>query len=241
MEYLSVEENKAFAGTGENNSSGQNLDEFLKAYDPFRYKNPSSTVDTLVFTRKDDKIKRLLLIKRANHPSIGWWALPGGFVDFMEDTDKAAKRELMEETGIDNINIEQLKSYGAYNRDPRTRIITTAYVAIVDDSKALATAGDDAKDAAWFEIEDILIRRLNMGESTREEHRVSLMDIKTGNNPTAIVSKEYNNNAILDNVEYDVCNRNMLAADHGAIILEGYEYVSRKLREYYEKAKLETR
>ncbi len=133
MKYLSEEQNKCFVGTGELNKAGDSLAVFLDKYDPDKYQNPCNTVDTLVFTKEDSQVKRILLIKRGNHPCIGLWACPGGFVEFKENLYDAALRELQEETGLHDIEAEQLKSYGDYDRDPRTRIITTAFVALIDE------------------------------------------------------------------------------------------------------------
>ena len=80
MKYLSEEQNKCFVGTGELNKAGESLAVFLDKYDPNKYQNPCNTVDTVVFTKKGSEVKRVLLIKRGNHPSIGLWACPGGFV-----------------------------------------------------------------------------------------------------------------------------------------------------------------
>ena len=115
MKYLSEEQNKCFVGTGELNKAGDSLAVFLDKYDPDKYQNPCNTVDTLVFTKEDSQVKRILLIKRGNHPSIGWWALPGGFVDFRENLDIAAARELEEETGLKGVKGVQLGSYGDYD------------------------------------------------------------------------------------------------------------------------------
>ena len=94
MTYLSEKQNMDFIGTGENNEAGQDLSTFLNNYNPDKYKNPCNTVDTLVFTYNDNNgkitINKILLIKRKNHPSIGWWALPGGFVEYREDLRAAA-------------------------------------------------------------------------------------------------------------------------------------------------------
>ena len=98
MKYLSEEQNKCFVGTGELNKAGDSLAVFLDKYDPDKYQNPCNTVDTLVFTKEDSQVKRILLIKRGNHPCIGLWACPGGFVEFKENLYDAALRELQEET-----------------------------------------------------------------------------------------------------------------------------------------------
>ena len=147
MKYLSEEQNKCFVGTGELNKAGESLAVFLDKYDPNKYQNPCNTVDTVVFTKKGSEVKRVLLIKRGNHPSIGLWACPGGFVEFKENLYDAALRELQEETGLHDIEAEQFKSYGDYDRDPRTRIITTAFVALIDEGSQKAQAGDDAREA----------------------------------------------------------------------------------------------
>lgn len=97
MKYLSEEQNKCFVGTGELNKAGDSLAVFLDKYDPDKYQNPCNTVDTLVFTKEDSQVKRILLIKRENHPCIGLWACPGGFVEFKENLYDAALRELQEE------------------------------------------------------------------------------------------------------------------------------------------------
>ena len=90
MKYLSEEQNKCFVGTGELNKAGDSLAVFLDKYDPDKYQNPCNTVDTLVFTKEDSQVKRILLIKRGNHPCIGLWACPGGFVEFKENLYDAA-------------------------------------------------------------------------------------------------------------------------------------------------------
>ena len=149
MKYL--EHNERFAGTGEKNENGQTLDEFLEAYNPKKYDCPCSTVDTLVFRTSGQDAKtgslklKLLMIRRKNHPSIGFWALPGGFVDLRENLEDSAKRELYEETGVKGVPVVQLKTYGDYDRDPRWRVITTAFIALLDEEIEVK-AGDDAKD-----------------------------------------------------------------------------------------------
>lgn len=87
---------------------------------------------------------RLLLIKRKNHPFLGCWALPGGFVEMTESLRDAAARELEEETGVKGMYLEQLYTFGETGRDPRSRIISVAYMAVIDGSGLKVQAGDDA-------------------------------------------------------------------------------------------------
>lgn len=232
-----LDEKKAlenFSGTGAVNQKGEDLKTFLEKYDPTRYQNPCNTVDTLVFTYQEkDGVKtvsQLLLIKRGNHPSIGWWALPGGFVEFREDIGEAALRELKEETGIDRIETEQLKSYGAYDRDPRTRIITTAYVALVPEGSLKAQAGDDASASDWFDISDEQLNQRKDEEGIcHEQHKMILTNASGTVRTETLVEITWRADAVLKNKTYKVESTNLLAADHGAIILEGYHYILDRL------------
>ena len=227
--YLDDKQITGFLGTGENNSKGENLNDFLEQYNPNRYQNPSNTVDTLVFTYTETggvkSISRVLLIKRGNHPSIGWWALPGGFVEYRENLDTAALRELFEETGINDIDVCQLKCYGDYDRDPRTRIITTAYVALVPEGSLTAQAGDDASDSGWFEIKDELAEEYQNGDYKVSIHRLTLSCPENAVTTSTDIEIRKRVTGILPQVNYKVKATDMLAADHGAIILEGFHFV----------------
>ena len=152
-----LEDISAFYGTGEKNAAGQTLEEFLETYDPYRYKNPCCTTDAVVFSAGKELYPdldglKVLLVRRSNHPSIGYWALPGGFVNLRENLEVTARRELEEETGVSGIAVEQFACYGDYDRDPRARVITTAYMALVDEDQITVQAGDDAADAAWCTV-----------------------------------------------------------------------------------------
>ncbi len=126
--------------------------EFLASYNPDQYKKPSVTADILVFTMNESHSLELLLIKRGGHPFAGKWAIPGGFVNLEESVDDAAKRELQEETGVSDIYLEQLYTFGEVDRDPRMRVISVAYIALVPKEKLQFAAGDDASEAKLFEI-----------------------------------------------------------------------------------------
>lgn len=144
-------------------------EEFLKNYKPGDYERPSVTVDMLLFTtetvenedikRVDKEELKILLIKRAGFPYKNCWALPGGFVDMNESLDEAVARELKEETNIDNVYMEQLYTFGDVKRDPRMRVISPAYMALVDSKDLKIKAGDDAKDVEWFTVSKKLIKK----------------------------------------------------------------------------------
>lgn len=126
----------------------------------FKYPRPSVTVDLVIFTVIDCRL-RVLLIRRKDEPFRGRWALPGGFVDVGdafhdqgEDLEMAAHRELKEETGLSGCYLEQLYTFGDAGRDPRMRIVSVAYTALVrPDLAPLVHAGSDAADVRWVGVE----------------------------------------------------------------------------------------
>lgn len=120
----------------------------------YQYPHPSVTVDCVVFTVQNNSLK-LMLIQRGTEPFKGEWALPGGFVRIDEDIESAASRELKEETGIDNIFLEQLYTFGKVDRDPRERVISVAYYALVSSEKQTIIADTDAISAKWFSLDDL--------------------------------------------------------------------------------------
>ncbi len=112
---------------------------------------PAVTVDMIVFTIKEDKLL-VLLVKRKIEPFKDMWAIPGGFVKTKESLEDAAKRELEEETGVKDVYLEQLYTFGEPKRDPRGRVITVAYFALVNSEKIKLKADTDAAAAEWFMI-----------------------------------------------------------------------------------------
>jgi 8-oxo-dGTP diphosphatase len=98
---------------------------------------------------------KVMLIQRALAPFEGKWALPGGFVRLTETLDEAARRELEEETGLRNIFLEQLYTFGAVDRDPRERVVSVAYYALVNLRDHNVHAASDASAAAWFGVHDV--------------------------------------------------------------------------------------
>ncbi len=117
----------------------------------YDYPRPALTVDCVIFGYDASDLK-ILLIKRGIEPFKGHAALPGGFVREHETLDSAAKRELMEETNVSNVFIEQLYTFGNPGRDPRGRVISTAYFALVKREDYIVIAGDDAAKARWYSV-----------------------------------------------------------------------------------------
>jgi 8-oxo-dGTP diphosphatase len=114
----------------------------------------SVTADVVAFIFRDDQL-HLLLVKRRFEPYQGKWAFPGGFVEPGESLEAAAARELEEETGLRGVYLEQLYTFGDPGRDPRSRIVTVAYLALLRPGAGDLHSGDDAADAAWFPIGDL--------------------------------------------------------------------------------------
>jgi len=117
-----------------------------------RYENPAVTVDVVILTLRKRHLE-VLLVKRKRWPYEGLWAIPGGFVDPEESLEDAARRELEEETHVRDVYLEQLYTFGDPHRDPRMRVITVVYYALIRADELHVVAGDDAADAAWFPIE----------------------------------------------------------------------------------------
>jgi 8-oxo-dGTP diphosphatase len=118
------------------------------------YPRPAVTVDVIIFTLAEDDLQ-VLLIKRRRPPCEGMWAIPGGFVDIDESLKEAAERELVEETNAHDIYLEQLYTFGAVDRDPRGRVITVAYFALVPANVVDPQPGDDATEARWWSVYDL--------------------------------------------------------------------------------------
>jgi 8-oxo-dGTP diphosphatase len=128
---------------------------FLADYDPSTFPAVGVTVDVAVLTIRQGQLS-VLLVRRGTHPAKGHWALPGGFVGPREDLDTAARRELSEETGVNAAatHLEQLRTYGAPDRDPRLRVVSVAYLGLLADLPPPA-AGTDAADARLWPVADL--------------------------------------------------------------------------------------
>lgn len=118
----------------------------------YKYPRPSVTTDCVIFGY-DGKELKVLLIERGIPPFQGMWAFPGGYLQMDEDAIEGAKRELKEETGLEDAYIEQFRTFSAVNRDPRGRVITIAHLALVKISEV--KGGDDAAKAEWFPLQGL--------------------------------------------------------------------------------------
>jgi len=118
----------------------------------YKYPHPAVTTDCVIFGYDDMKLK-VLLIERGREPYIGKWAFPGGFIQMEETVEQGALRELKEETGLSADYIEQLHCFSDPQRDPRERVISIAFLALVKISEV--KGGDDAAKAQWFDLDKI--------------------------------------------------------------------------------------
>jgi len=147
----------------------------------YEWPRPMVTADAVVFRFARGKA-RLLLVRRKHDPYKGDWAIPGGFIELDEELADAAARELKEETGLVNIRLEQMRTFGTCGRDPRGRQITIVFMGIAGSRQSRLKAGDDAAEARWFDIDKLpknmafdhrevaafAIKRLKMKEIYRE-------------------------------------------------------------------------
>lgn len=225
------------------NKQGLTEEEFLKQYDANMYSKPSFTVDMLIFTvvneekenyrRLPEKSLKILLVKRGDHPYIGKWALPGGFVAVEESLDEAALRVLRAETNIDDIYMEQLYTWGEVNRDPRTRVISSSYMALVDSSSLIIKAGNDETDASWFNINYNLLQEKKVSVEKGYIYE-QIVEIKLWNESEELYSKIKITENLDGKVNREIIETVGIAFDHGKFI----EYAINRLRKKIEYTSL---
>lgn len=233
-----LENIEPFRGTGEKNEQGLTLEAFLDGYNADKYPKPSVTADIMVFSYKKEetdfwKHLKLLMVKRRNHPSIGFWALPGGFANMDEDLIDTARRELEEETSIKDLPLVQFFTYGEKDRDPRDRVITTAYISMVEEGSCKEEAGDDAKDAAWWSF---TVKDDGGMMCVEDEQNVKCTNYylemtceKEDKKLSAVISEHVKMDSILKETYYKVEKRDGIAFDHARYIVMGYLYLKEKL------------
>jgi 8-oxo-dGTP diphosphatase len=146
----------------------------------YPHPHPAVTTDVVLFTILGQRLK-ILLIKRAGEPFAGSWALPGGFLEIDEDLDACAQRELQEETGIRDVYVEQLYTFGRPDRDPRERVISVVYYALVPAERLNPQPGSDATATGWFALEALPNLAFDHREVIAMAHRrlVAKLDYST--------------------------------------------------------------
>jgi 8-oxo-dGTP diphosphatase len=127
------------------------MEENAQNYDPGKYERPSVTVDVVIFTLIAREL-HVLLVKRKRWPYEAHWAIPGGFIEMDESLEQAARRELEEETGVRDVYLEQLYTFGDVGRDPRTRVISVAYIALIRAESQKVRTSDESLDVRWFPV-----------------------------------------------------------------------------------------
>ncbi|NMM63304.1 NUDIX hydrolase [Clostridium sp. P21] len=225
------------------NKQGLTEEEFLKQYDDSIYQKPSFTVDMLIFTvmneekenyrKLPEKSLKILLVKRGDHPCIGKWALPGGFVDVNESLDESALRVLRAETNINDIYVEQLYTWGEVNRDPRTRVISSSYMALIDSNSLSIKAGCHEEDAAWFNV------RYNLLQEKKEVVEKGyiyeqIIEIKLWNESEELSAKIKVTENLDGKIDREIIESVGIAFDHGKFI----EYAINRLRNKIEYTSL---
>jgi len=200
-------------------------EDFLKHYDKNKYDRLSINIDILVLSvsseesenyRKTDKKKMsILLSKRKNYPFKDKWCLPGGFLKIDENLDEAPKRILKSETNIDDIYLEQLYSFGDVNRDPRMRIISTAYMALIDKNRQKEELDENV---SWFDI-----------VSFEEKNNVVDIVLDNGIEKVDFRIKKVLREQTTDRYSFNLVTNNGLAFDNPLVILAGLERLKNKL------------
>ena len=201
-------------------------EEFLKYYDPKAFDQLSMTSDILLISVSDQeqtnyrktskKMMSILLVKRDDYPYKDKWCLPGGFLNPKTETlEECAKRVLKTETNLSNIYLEQLYTYDAINRDPRTRVVSTTYIALIDKNKLTEMINPNA---SWFDI--VLLE---------EKNKVVDITLDNGKDTIHLSIKKELREKTTDRYRFIAVKNDALAFDHALVILAGIERVRNKI------------
>ncbi len=201
-------------------------EEFLKNYDPSIYEKLSMTADILIvsvssvdsdnYRKSEEKRMSILLVKRKDYPYKGKWCLPGGFLDPNTETlEECAKRVLKQETNLDNIYLEQLYTFDSMNRDPRMRVISTSFVALIDKEKLT----EKVENASWFDITKI-----------EEKNNIVTIHLSNQEEEFSISIKKTLKEKTTDRYQFTSMNNTSIAFDHDIVILAGLERIKNKLK-----------
>lgn len=200
-------------------------EDFLTHYNADEFEKLSMTTDILIlsvsneeknnYRKTDQKKMSILLVKRNNYPFKDKWCLPGGFINIDEDLDEAPKRILKSETNIENIYLEQLYTFGSVDRDPRMRIISTAYMALIDKSRL---ENNLSAKAAWFDIISI-----------EEKDNIVTIILTSEQETIQFGIKKVLREKTTDRYSFEIMENDKLAFDHPLVILSGVERLRNKL------------
>lgn len=199
-------------------------EEFLKDYNPDLYEKLSITTDVVIFSvsskehgnyrKLDHKVLSVLLVKRDNYPFKDKWCLPGGFVKIDESIDDAAVRILAKETNLHNIYVEQLYTFGEVDRDPRMRIISSSYMALIDKNMLKEEL---VNNASWFNI------------SVLEDEKEINVLLDNGDEQISFVIGKELKHLTTDRYKYNVLKNDKLAFDHAKVIAVGISRLKNKI------------
>ena len=200
-------------------------EEFLKNYDSSIFENLSMTADILLLSVSDQeqtnyrktstKMMSILLAKRDDYPFKGKWCIPGGFLDAKNETlEECAKRVMKRETNLEDIYLEQLYTFDSLDRDPRMRVVSTSYVALIDKNKLT----QKVEHASWFDI-------------TLIEEKDNLVEITLDNGEEVIrfSIKKVLREKTTDRYDFEVVENDKIAFDHAKVILSGLERIRNKV------------
>ena len=199
--------------------------EFLKNYDSNAFEKLSMTSDILLVSVSDQeqtnyrktstKMMSILLVKREDYPFKGKWCVPGGFLDVKGETlEECAKRVLKKETNLENIYLEQLYTFDGLDRDPRMRVVSTSYVALIDKNKLT----QKVEHASWFDVTLI-----------EEKNNVVEITLDNGEEVIRFGVKKTLREKTTDRYDFEVIENEKLAFDHAKVILSGLERIRNKV------------
>lgn len=199
-------------------------EEFLKDYDSSVFEKLSMTTDILImsvsnedtgnYRKLSEKKFSILLVKRDNYPFKDKWCLPGGFVGIDETLDEAAKRVLKTETNLKDIYIEQLYTFSGVKRDPRMRVISTSYMALVDKNRLMDKL---SANASWFNV--FLL----------EDEKSYNVTLDNGIEEIKFVVGKKLRNKTTDRYDFNIIKNDKLAFDHPLVIVSGIERLKNKI------------
>lgn len=217
-------------------------EEFLRNYDPNQFERPSVTNDVLIFTT-DDMIEKnsrkvprkglqILLVKRNEYPYKDKWAVPGGFVRMDESLEEGAVRRLREETGIDNVYMEQLYTFGEVSRDPRTRVISVANVALIAKENINYKKAEKNMETRWFWVKKELLNSFNDDKCIINKYKLNLIsedeEVKISYDIYEKIEKTIIRKTTSD-YTLSEDSKDELAFDHGKIIDFAVERIRNKI------------